>query len=356
MGHLYKQSGSRNWYGKYYDASGRIIRRSTKTRNKQDAQKILTQWERDANLVSHGIHSTSASIYALIDQYLDFIGSSGDTYRTTCEHRIKRIIIACDFQSPQDIDAVAVQSAVQRFLTEGRKATQRTISARSQAHYLTAFKAFVKWLVHTRRVLPRDPLATIRKPTFEHARSYRRRYLLPEEWQWLKQTEHALLYETAIQTGLRSNELRHLRPHHVYDTHLLLPAEHTKNKKPAKQYISAKLSTQLRESLPFEMPPKHEIARMLYADLESAHAMWTSSNPRRDDPNFLQRSNAAGEVLDFHALRHTCGAWLALAGVSIKTIQAVMRHSTITLTLDTYGHLLPGAESDAAAKLSEMLG
>jgi hypothetical protein len=32
-----------------------------------------------------------------------------------------------------------------------------------------------------------------------------------------------------------------------------------------------------------------------------------------------------------------------------------MRHSTITLTMDRYGHLLPGAETDAATQLGEMV-
>ena len=56
-----------------------------------------------------------------------------------------------------------------------------------------------------------------------------------------------------------------------------------------------------------------------------------------------------------HALRHTCGAWLAQAGTHPKTIQSVLRHSTITLTMDQYGHLFPGIEADAIGKLPAML-
>ncbi len=63
--------------------------------------------------------------------------------------------------------------------------------------------------------------------------------------------------------------------------------------------------------------------------------------------DFLRVRTSTGEVLDFHALRHTCGAWLAIRGVAPKVIQSVMRHSTIKLTLDTYGHLIDGAESKA---------
>ena len=60
--------------------------------------------------------------------------------------------------------------------------------------------------------------------------------------------------------------------------------------------------------------------------------------------------------MDFHALRHTCGAWLAMSGVHPKVVQTVMRHSTITLTMDTYGHLFPGQEAEAISRFSLFMG
>jgi integrase len=66
-------------------------------------------------------------------------------------------------------------------------------------------------------------------------------------------------------------------------------------------------------------------------------------------------TNHSGEVFDFHGLRHTCGAWLALTGAHPKVVQTVMRHSTITLTMDTYGHLFPGQEAEAIGRLQGLL-
>jgi hypothetical protein len=37
------------------------------------------------------------------------------------------------------------------------------------------------------------------------------------------------------------------------------------------------------------------------------------------------------------------------AGVNAKALQTFMGHATITVTLDTYGHLMPGSEAEAAA-------
>ena len=76
---------------------------------------------------------------------------------------------------------------------------------------------------------------------------------------------------------------------------------------------------------------------------------------KREQRAFLAVMNHEGEVLDFHALRHTCGAWMAKAGVHPKVVQTVMRHSTITLTYDHYGHLFEGQEVDAVQELSHLL-
>ena len=41
-----------------------------------------------------------------------------------------------------------------------------------------------------------------------------------------------------------------------------------------------------------------------------------------------------------HRFRHSFGSNLIRAGVNIKIVQTLMRHESITLTLDTYGHIL----------------
>jgi integrase len=73
------------------------------------------------------------------------------------------------------------------------------------------------------------------------------------------------------------------------------------------------------------------------------------------DPYFLMPVNEEGKVLDMHALRHTTGAWLTIAGVSPKIVQEVMRHGNIKITFDTYGHLMPDDTKLANKHLAEML-
>jgi len=58
-------------------------------------------------------------------------------------------------------------------------------------------------------------------------------------------------------------------------------------------------------------------------------------------------------VADFHALRHTTGSLLLDAGVHPKAVQTLMRHSTITLTMDLYGHAYIDSVTGAVSRLPD---
>lgn len=51
-------------------------------------------------------------------------------------------------------------------------------------------------------------------------------------------------------------------------------------------------------------------------------------------------------TLRFHDLRHTCASVLIDAGYNPKKVQVHMGHSSITVTMDTYGHLFDDAFDD----------
>jgi integrase len=59
------------------------------------------------------------------------------------------------------------------------------------------------------------------------------------------------------------------------------------------------------------------------------------------------------EPVGLHDCRHTYAAFMIAAGVNAKALSTYMGHSTITL--DRYGHLLPGNEREAAGLLDQWL-
>lgn len=60
-------------------------------------------------------------------------------------------------------------------------------------------------------------------------------------------------------------------------------------------------------------------------------------------------------IMPFHNLRHLSASLALKAGVNPKTVQQRLGHSTISLTLDTYSHLLPGVEEEAAQKIDGII-
>lgn len=355
MGSLYKRSRTGNYYGEFTDARGERVRKSTGTANKSAASRILQKWEADANLMRHGVGpAASASLEVLLGEYLEYIGNTSEAHRTKTENRLRRMIDATGWMRPADITQYQLETVIRRF-TDPKSGEK--LSARTQGHYITAAKMFVNWLVDIRHALPRSPIAAAKKPNWQGDRKRVRRFLLPDEWPWLAKSPHALLYETAIQTGFRAGEIQALQPKHLGEDFLFLPAKLTKPKRDAKQYITADLRERLVGALPFDVPEENRLAELLREDLAAVREVWVKeTKPKRaEESDFLCYANHLSHVLDFHSLRHTCGAWLALAGVNPKVIQTVMRHSTITLTLDTYGHLMPGAERDAVQHFARLM-
>jgi integrase len=54
-------------------------------------------------------------------------------------------------------------------------------------------------------------------------------------------------------------------------------------------------------------------------------------------------------------LRHTCATLLLVAGENPKVVAERLGHASVTLTLDTYSHVLPDMQKKAATKLETIL-
>lgn len=57
----------------------------------------------------------------------------------------------------------------------------------------------------------------------------------------------------------------------------------------------------------------------------------------------------------FHDLRHTAATLMLQEGIHPKVVQERLGHSTITMTLDQYSHVLPGMQDEAAERLDTLL-
>ena len=58
----------------------------------------------------------------------------------------------------------------------------------------------------------------------------------------------------------------------------------------------------------------------------------------------------------FHDLRHACASLLLVQGVSPRVVMEVLGHSQVTLTLNTYSHVMPSLQREAADQMDAALG
>jgi len=57
-----------------------------------------------------------------------------------------------------------------------------------------------------------------------------------------------------------------------------------------------------------------------------------------------------------HELRHSAASLMMAAGIPIEVVRDVLGHSSIRMTADVYGHIMPPQRQDAAARMAGFLG
>jgi integrase len=60
-------------------------------------------------------------------------------------------------------------------------------------------------------------------------------------------------------------------------------------------------------------------------------------------------------AIRLHDLRHTCATILLMAGKHPKFVQELLRHASIAITLDTYGHVIEGIDGGLADAMDDTL-
>jgi integrase len=79
--------------------------------------------------------------------------------------------------------------------------------------------------------------------------------------------------------------------------------------------------------------------------------MDVDSVPIRDDARMMQLPD-----IRFHDLRHTCATLLLTKGVHPKIVSEVLGHSSVSITLDVYSHVIQGLGDAAAVAMEDVLG
>jgi len=161
--------------------------------------------------------------------------------------------------------------------------------------------------------------------------------------------DRRLWYETALETGYHVSELRALKVGNLdpFMPSLTLEADHTKDRKEARQPITRELAEKLSalcEGRPGDAPlldiPRRKAWLPFNADCEKAG---------------IRQITDAGRA-SWHSLRKVYVNAVVRSGADLKTIMALARHSTASLSMEVYASAEPERLRDAAQAAARQLG
>jgi len=315
--------------------------------NRRDTEELAVKWQRELERQAVGLDPSPEALAEALDieEHLEFFEAELRRRDRTPKHvsltiaRIRRVFEEAGIKSLFHLDATRIADAIRRL----------PLSVESQNHHLVACKSLTRWLVR-RAILPQDPLAQLSRWNAATDRRIVRRALDVEEldrllraaraskrvFRGLDGQTRAVLYLLAVSSGLRVSELASLTPQSFQlDANpavVIVEASHSKHRRQDAIPLPPSVAEELRGWIagrPAGSPLwpgtwKEKAAGMLADDLREAGI----------DP-----LDETGRKLDFHALRATYATLLARAGVNLQTSQALLRHSSPTLTSTVYTKL-----------------
>ena len=284
--------------------------------------------------------------------------------------RARAIIEGCGFEAWGDISAHQVET----WLKAQRDGAG--IGKQTSNYYLRAIRQFCKWMVDNRRATE-SPVAHLKRLNVADDIRRDRRALSADECRRLVQAaatgrefcrnyvgndgkmhqvrrgipgvERALVYRLALETGLRAGELRSLTVASFAlagrAPTVTVSAASSKHRQADMLPLRSDTAAVLRERFARKLPAAKALhvpartAEMLRFDLEAAG---------------IPHEDTGAGVVDFHALRHTFCTNLANGGIHPSIVQALARHSTITLTMDRYTHVQVADRARALQALPDL--
>ena len=168
------------------------------------------------------------------------------------------------------------------------------------------------------------------------------------------------LFTVTVVTGLRQGELLGLRWSDVNLSAGTLTVRHALQRVDGKLQLVETKTRRSRRTVPLPELALSALRKAQDGPMIGTHLFTTpDGSPLYGTAvyrDFLDVSATAGlPRIRFHSLRHTAASLLLAQGSHPRVVMEMLGHSTIALTMNTYSHVFPALERDAADRMNALL-
>lgn len=153
----------------------------------------------------------------------------------------------------------------------------------------------------------------------------------------------------SLHTGMRAGEIFNLKGQELDFGNRLISIVDPKNRESRKAYMTDAVLDMLRKRSPKNPGDYVFIDRRHKSKIAGVSKTYVKIVEKL---GFNRGIEDRRQRVCFHTLRHTFASWLALQGESIKTLQELLGHKTLTMT-SRYAHLTPDHKKEAVKRLEQ---
>lgn len=167
------------------------------------------------------------------------------------------------------------------------------------------------------------------------------------------------IYVVAVYTGMRQGEILGIHKQDVDLKNGIINVKHQIQPIRGKGLTVTQVKSD-KSRRPVTLPDTALTVLREHLETVDSGLIFTTSNGNPIWPQTLYRhyKNTIEKLglpdVNFHSLRHAHATLLLQAGVNPKVVQERLGHSQISLTLDTYSHVVPSLQEEAADKFERM--
>lgn len=373
MGEIRYRSDRGMWFIDYVDAAGRRRREAVGSgeEGKRLARKILAQRESEAVLGVHRVAPSQTPRFGdFTDDWLRRQRVRGlrpktiESYEGTVNVHLRPVFADARLGAITRREVEAFVTTLAETGTRRGKKKQRVPLSPTTVNYALHVLKFILKDAVEQGYLTESPVAKVkplRSP--DRADGDRLQVLTPDEIGRLldvAEEPFGSFYRLAIYSGMRRGELLALRWPEVDLHNGRVRVRRTRGRvKDGDAYRVMEGPVKTRASRRTIDVPQSVLLALPASDVEGDYVFRNRDggplDPDNVDRAFKRHLTAAGLTeIRFHDCRHTHASLLIAADVHPKAIQSRMGHTSITTTLNTYGHLMPSAFQGVGERLDAL--